>query len=209
MGNQYPSTFPGYNQSSRPRPIPRDTRTNRHNVQRQQVPQHAAISLVPEGWRNWAEVTVKINGLPPDAQTIDVFHMCKDEGNIIRINLFEDRRGERTGDAEVTVSPPPDQPFWESAEWCIEAKDKWARTWTFTPRFSLKEPTRNFMHPSPINPHRKFPENFVKPPPLDNQKFNSSKRSHPYLGPESCLSRIRFYVRGRNHDGHAYNRGTQ
>ncbi|RDA91943.1 hypothetical protein CP533_1312 [Ophiocordyceps camponoti-saundersi (nom. inval.)] len=60
-----------------------------------------------DDWRNWPEVIVKVDDLPPDVTTSMLFSSFSPEGSVIRIETW-------VGDAKVFFEPPPKRSFWHS-----------------------------------------------------------------------------------------------
>lgn len=52
-------------------------------------------------WTTWQDLTVKIHDLPATATTRDLYRCFSRQGNIVRIELYENTRGERDGKASV------------------------------------------------------------------------------------------------------------
>lgn len=52
-------------------------------------------------WTSWQELTVRIHGLPATATTRDIYRCFSKQGKIVQIELFENTRGERDGNAIV------------------------------------------------------------------------------------------------------------
>lgn len=64
-------------------------------------PSHSTSRYNYPDWTTWQELTVKIYNLPPTATTRDVYRCFSRQGNIVRIELYENTRGERDGNASV------------------------------------------------------------------------------------------------------------
>ncbi len=52
-------------------------------------------------WTTWQDLTVRIHGLPATTTTRDLYRCFSRQGTIVRIELFENTRGERDGNASV------------------------------------------------------------------------------------------------------------
>jgi len=57
---------------------------------------------VQEDWRQWVELRIKVVNIPPHVSIEDLHRSFKGEGNVARIEIFEDDRGSRDGKARVT-----------------------------------------------------------------------------------------------------------
>lgn len=146
------------------RPQPRGSR----NAKDQQFPKHRGIAFQPqrllhqsEEWRQWTELTVRIQGLPPSVKTIEIWGLLRREGEISRIELHEDSNGQRSGEASVTFMPPPAKAFWQEGSHDIEVAEPGRRPLTYTLDMFLQSPRRSFMHTSPANEAVKYPEKMV------------------------------------------------
>ncbi len=54
-----------------------------------------------EDWQTWVEVAVKVFGLPSDITTLDIHRLFIKEGSIESIEIFENSRGVRDGNARI------------------------------------------------------------------------------------------------------------
>ena len=73
---------------------------NYRPVVRLPPPQYHARNINPNGpsyWATWPELGVKISKLPPGTTTRDLWMCFSQEGTIMSIDLYEDRRGLRDG----------------------------------------------------------------------------------------------------------------
>lgn len=128
----------------------------RSNNQRRQYESRGRPSLNhADNWTTWTEISLKLCGLPDQIETLDVYHLLHEEGNISRIDLLEDNRGNKTGEAFVDFCPPPPDAFWDRLD-VSEMEEQWKRL-----TISLVSRRRNFTHPSPVNPLKRYPEHMV------------------------------------------------
>ena len=113
-------------------------------------------------WKHWVELTVRVKGLPcfqqgPELSTLDVYKAFREHGEIMRIDFEEDEQGRQNGGATITFMPPPKEPFWLQETLKFRLPDgAHVRL-----RLSQLDPKRTFLHPSPVNPDRKFRERLV------------------------------------------------
>lgn len=63
-------------------------------------PYYTAHHNAPD-WTTWQDLTVRIHGLPATTTTRDLYRCFSRQGTIVRIELFENTRGERDGNASV------------------------------------------------------------------------------------------------------------
>ena len=52
-------------------------------------------------WTTWQELSIKISDLPASTTTRDLWRCFNGQGNIIKIELYENQRGQRDGKATV------------------------------------------------------------------------------------------------------------
>ncbi|KAL7275453.1 hypothetical protein RUND412_001605 [Rhizina undulata] len=120
----------------------------------QRVPSNIPILRRDEPWRKWSEITVKVGpGLPMSFNTLDMYHLFMDFGDLESIELFENGAGVRDGSGRVKFTRVKG-PFWEKPfeyEW-----DNARRIL----RLVLDKPRRSFKITSPINKQILYPEKF-------------------------------------------------
>lgn len=128
-------------------------------------------------WRTWVEVRVLLFDLPPYITTYDLAQRFSQYGHIRCIEISEDQRGVRHGNASVrfryvcpsissfanlmTVhlySPPPTVAFWDTPQCKVPIAGRTA----VQARLRLDERPRTFLHPSPVNSKIKYPELMVR-----------------------------------------------
>ncbi|KAJ5538290.1 hypothetical protein N7494_007769 [Penicillium frequentans] len=63
-------------------------------------------------WRNWESVAVGISDLPREANTRILWEAFTKEGNIFSVDIFEDRKGNRSSRGRIRFKPPPARDFW-------------------------------------------------------------------------------------------------
>ena len=148
-----------------------------HNQDHVMRPAFGSNRRFQDDWTKWVELGLKISGLPPSTTTRDLYRCFSQEGNVVLIELYENTRSEREGTACVrfryafscSVSleispnltcnrPPPTRPFWDTEKFQIAV----ANHGTVSVRLYLEHRRRNFLHPSPVNPHKKYPESMVQ-----------------------------------------------
>lgn len=109
-------------------------------------------------WQTPTELTVRVSGLPSEVGTLSMHELLRNEGTIMRIELLEDERAQRTGVADVTFQPPPVRAFW-----CDKINRQFRlksdpEALIYTPHISPNPMKRNFWSPSPVNKEIKYPE---------------------------------------------------
>ncbi len=99
----------GARNNSRPQQAPRPPGTDSDTLFADQALQLKSTY----NWSKWDELAVIVRGLRLDETTFNLWRNFRTQGNIVFIELFEDRKdGKRTGLAKVKFSPPPERPFW-------------------------------------------------------------------------------------------------
>ncbi|KAI0848410.1 RNA dependent RNA polymerase-domain-containing protein [Daldinia vernicosa] len=71
------------------------------------------IGIKPQ-WSSWAEISLRIRGLPPATTTFDLWTHFKKDGEVVFIELFEKNDGTREGGGRIRFSPPPIRQFWDN-----------------------------------------------------------------------------------------------
>lgn len=97
-----------------------------------------------DDWRSWQELSVRVTGLQPSVTTLALHKCFATEGSISAIDIQESRGGSELA-AVLTFCPPPANAFWERAQ-------------NDSLRIDLLPKKRSFLHPSPIDPSRSYPE---------------------------------------------------
>jgi RNA-dependent RNA polymerase len=84
----------------------------------------SGLTLKPrESWQYWPELTVRVQNLPPTITTSDLWRRFEQEGNIVFIELYENRQGIRDGNAKIRFQPPPRRDFWTADNIKISTND--------------------------------------------------------------------------------------
>lgn len=120
----------------------------------------ASVFSVNEDWRKWVELKVRITGLPAVVGTLSLYQLFGGHGNIIKIELEEDRNAKRTGAATVVFCPPPREAIWLRQHAVMLDNDPFKRPYLL--QLSLEARTRTFEHSSPVSKHRKYRERLVR-----------------------------------------------
>ncbi|KAI0838177.1 RdRP-domain-containing protein [Hypoxylon sp. FL0890] len=63
-------------------------------------------------WAEWDKICLRLYGLPLNTTTFDVWSIFKSHGELVSVELFERRSGEREGSGRIYFSPPPTKQFW-------------------------------------------------------------------------------------------------
>jgi RNA-dependent RNA polymerase len=107
------------------------TRMDHTSIQRPRArnyprgPQPAPIMLRPRyEWREWLEVTIRVQGLHPQETTHNLFKAFRKEGKIIMVELCEGRDGRKDGTSLIKFCPPPDNQFWTPDYYELKVEDK-------------------------------------------------------------------------------------
>ena len=104
-------------------------------------------------WAGAAEVKVDVRGMPGDWGTLELYNLLSKYGNLARVEVYEKRNGRVNG--YVVFSPPPSQP----AEWLLKGLTiKTAEEVEYKITFHAQEARAPYMHPSPMDSNRRFPE---------------------------------------------------
>ncbi|KAI9675025.1 MAG: hypothetical protein M1817_001431 [Caeruleum heppii] len=123
----------------RPPPVPRD--------------QHQPFQ--GRGWSTWMEVAIRIRGLPSTITTYQLWEVFHEEGPLDSIELYEDGRGNKNGNARLKFRPPPDTAFWRTGTYELHSEDGMKAS---AVEVFLEEPKSAFLSQSPANPEVRFPE---------------------------------------------------
>lgn len=125
----------------------------------QQIDVLRPVRKTVDKWREWVEVKVKISKLPRWVTTLDMYKMFKSFGQILRIDVLDNRNRLDT-EAFIVFSPPPKQTFWDVASLSVRCTaaglDK-----TYCLELELQDQQRSFNHRSPVNPNHSYPERIV------------------------------------------------
>ena len=92
-----------------------DSRRLQHQPQGPQITQpHQQVHLQRSAlqWKTWPEVTVRLWGLLPTETTYNLWRNFAAEGDIVLIELFVGRDGNRDRKGKIKFSPPPKEAFW-------------------------------------------------------------------------------------------------
>jgi hypothetical protein len=78
-------------------------KANQHNNMDPRRVSAASVnnSSIPEVWKTWDGLTVKLRGLPRSTTTLDLWRAFQAEGNVEAIEIFEDKQGRLDGTAKV------------------------------------------------------------------------------------------------------------
>jgi RNA-dependent RNA polymerase len=63
-------------------------------------------------WSNLPEITIRLRNIHPETTSYDIYRNFERHGQIVMIEIFEDRSGSRDGRAQIKFSPPPQRAFW-------------------------------------------------------------------------------------------------
>ncbi|KAG0650209.1 RNA-dependent RNA polymerase 1 [Hyphodiscus hymeniophilus] len=77
----------------------------------------------PESWQMRPEFSVRMRTIHPKTTTYDLHQTFKQYGNIVLIEIFQDRNGAREGGAKIRFSPPPSKAFWKDQNHIITNTD--------------------------------------------------------------------------------------
>jgi RNA-dependent RNA polymerase len=101
-----------------------------------------------EAWHSWTELTVRLMNLPPNIITWELSRAFASEGNIVFIEIFENRQGNRDGTGRVRFSPPPRRDFWSAGHFTLARPENGA---SLTIRVEREDQKRLFRIQSPVN----------------------------------------------------------
>lgn len=157
-----------------------------------QAPPQADRRTMPimrnEEWRKWPRVTVKLSGLPLSVETYDLYIEFEQFGDLEMIQIHENDRAIKTGQATIRFMNPVTSAFWEEPfEWQTDKMKPVSQQ-----NIKLQPPTRSYKIISPVNQNRVYPEIFVRLcPPSDCAPANFRRNStlkHSNSG--SCISQM-------------------
>ena len=128
---------------------------------RRQLQPPTAVRVYPG--QTLPELTVLVRGLPLNVTTFDLWNTFHSEGQIVVVELFDDRHGEKTGLGKVRFSPPPNRPFWHIGRYQFVAEDS---TKSCTIHISKDESRahRDGWMISPNRRHIRYPEHMTLTP---------------------------------------------
>ncbi|KAL7620981.1 hypothetical protein AAE478_008292 [Parahypoxylon ruwenzoriense] len=69
-------------------------------------------SHIKPQWVGWDKICLRIKGLPLTTTTYSLWSLFRRHGEIVSIELFENKHGERQGGGLIRFSPPPIKQFW-------------------------------------------------------------------------------------------------
>jgi RNA-dependent RNA polymerase len=108
---------------------------------------------VRESWQNWDEVTIRVAQLPPTVTTWDLWQKFQAYGNVIFIEIFENRQGVREDVARIKFSPAPATAFWRREVSFMKPDGE-----GFYVKCSPEPMKRVFRVQSPIHKTKSYPE---------------------------------------------------
>ena len=109
-------------------------------------------------WRTWPELGIRIRQLPEDIDTCDIYQFMSSKGQIVRIDIREDRRFMAGAScATVTFRPPPRREIWLPSEQHMSFSDG---CYILVKLELLDRPP--IFYASPVHPERTFPERMVR-----------------------------------------------
>lgn len=133
------------------------------HASRQQSSTKPHLTPQTREWWTCTEVKLRITGLPKSAKTSDLYKLFKSQGHIVRIELFENRKAERTQDGQMIFSPPPKEPFWEKSPFdCVSFRDGQISQIPYRLYFTLVDSKRNLKIQSSVDPGRQLKETMVR-----------------------------------------------
>ncbi|KAI1106006.1 RdRP-domain-containing protein [Jackrogersella minutella] len=65
-------------------------------------------------WADWEKICLRVHGLLDTTTTYDLWSIFKSHGEVVSVELFKKRNGERQGNGRVIFSPPPTRHFWDN-----------------------------------------------------------------------------------------------
>ena len=79
----------------------------------QQGPQPLLLKPEPMDWQKRPDFTIRMRTVHPKTSTYDLYQNFKQFGQIVLIEIFQDRSGGRDGGAKIKFAPPPAKAFWK------------------------------------------------------------------------------------------------
>ncbi|KAL8763852.1 MAG: hypothetical protein Q9184_000448 [Pyrenodesmia sp. 2 TL-2023] len=116
-----------------------------------------AVARREGDWKTWAELRLKVVGLPHEITTEEIWACFRCHGSVTQIEIMEDHLGRRDGNARVTFGPPPQRPFWGIDPFFVNLRNGGRRA----VKLLLEAPRRTFLHPCPVNSNVKYPESMI------------------------------------------------
>ncbi|POR32573.1 RNA-dependent RNA polymerase 1 [Tolypocladium paradoxum] len=80
-----------------------------------------SISESPRAeWRKWSELSVRLDGLPLDVTTEQLWGWFSPEGAIVWMDIFDQVKGRSTVSARIRFEPPPKRAFWSGGSFKVQ-----------------------------------------------------------------------------------------
>ncbi|KAI4165201.1 MAG: hypothetical protein LQ342_001069 [Letrouitia transgressa] len=88
----------------------------------QAISDNISTLLHQPSWKEWDELQIFVTNLPRDITTGELWSCFTREGHIHKIDIKEDSRGLRNGNATVSFKPPPMKAFWRIRPYFIRLR---------------------------------------------------------------------------------------
>ncbi|KAL6857989.1 hypothetical protein ACO1O0_005435 [Amphichorda felina] len=75
-----------------------------------------------EDWERWSDITLRLDGLPPETETAHLFEWFSKEGRIAWIDIFASQSQlapDRPVSAKIRFEPPPKRNFWANGKYVV------------------------------------------------------------------------------------------
>lgn len=76
-------------------------------------PRRQVSPTEPEGWRNWPDLSIKIDGVPHGITTADLWTWFSPKGDIAYLELFPASKKSTPMSGKMRFEPPPKEAFWK------------------------------------------------------------------------------------------------
>ncbi|KAH6973539.1 RNA dependent RNA polymerase-domain-containing protein [Ilyonectria sp. MPI-CAGE-AT-0026] len=92
------------------------------NQEQSQTP-NAFTAQPSTEWQTWPEFSVRLDKLPVGVATTNLWDWFSQEGEIVYIDIFEERHAMGTMVAKIKFEPPPKRDFWTQRTYCVAHPD--------------------------------------------------------------------------------------
>ncbi|KAK5998750.1 RNA-dependent RNA polymerase 1 [Cladobotryum mycophilum] len=137
------------------KPTPKSKQNNKAADSRSDVSINSSKALPT--WRNWPEVSIRLDSLPLDTTTQNLWEWFSSQGNIVWMDVFDPNNATKTLSARLAFEPPPKRSFWESGFVVVQHSDKLKHPDGLKIRATLGRDAPQGWWTSKVSPDRKYP----------------------------------------------------
>ncbi|KAK7425799.1 hypothetical protein QQZ08_007648 [Neonectria magnoliae] len=133
--------------------------TNRENVPPRQQPwrTNTLNPEPPREWHTWPEFTVRLDNLPANVTTTQLWDWFSNEGEIVYMDIFEDRGSQGSKSAKIKFEPPPKRDFWSTRTCFVAHPDGQQHPNGLAIHISVWRAVPDCWIRSPVCPERQYP----------------------------------------------------